>query len=909
MCSGICAPLSACVLLLLMTLALLATVPSPAHSQTITVTADNADFVVGASAGDDFPTLQDALSDPQVQDGHTLFLRDGVYSTVDLDLNKGVTIVGESLQGTILREGSAGALATSMVGVRITVDGVHLSRVRIEHLSSQADAAAVDVRGGGYPNSVVQDTRLQHCHIVHSGFAVVMRGRDWSVMDTVLEFAGHNTGNQRCFLLHAVQGEAFIRKVHVVAPEVGSYTFRHFIYMSGSGSNTLDAAYQGTLVVEGVTHEGKEVVQFLNQDVFPPNTPAEAFSLVVRDCVTTENNAFIVLVPFAANDLDMYAKIVLVGNTLTNQHHASGGKGILGVDAAYMPAESVPRTGNAPLPVFASGNTLGQSTIRTSWQAATGASGAVVAYSPPTSGDLLQVTQSATIPFIPTAPGVPVTWFLHPAGSNSNDGRTPDTPKLTLANALSSAAAGDTIVFAAGSYPSETVTIPADKSGISILGPNAEISAKLGPDAGRASEAELTTFRFTVNTDDVVIAGLKIVSAVGDTLRATGGTGRSGIVFRNNYVQTSSSAFSGHILNLVGSSSSWHQLVEIEGCRFEHFSTSKWTLWGSFIDGLIIRGNWVSGPTLFYWTRGFNILETRNVVFEGNYISIGTTSLQIGDSTGTTSVENIMINNNVWNMTRFTPVRFWNSNVDAAATPGAVVSNVVFQNNLINFWTHWSAVEVRNLAQGGRYENLIFRNNEYRGDVSFFWPEQAYTKYGGCLLFRLRSEHSAANTAGASSITIDGDKCSLSGGAISPLLPESAPAHGFRPSTFSVAGVAGFGNINTLNITNFELEDTTTSARDVPIHGVVWGDTFRLQNFEVEQAYVTRSRAKIWVTRSHFKRGDSAVTLKDDIENGTGISIENSLFEGIPANVVTSNVAAVSASRNYWGHPRGPRDR
>lgn len=61
-------------------------------------------------------------------------------------------------------------------------------------------------------------------------------------------------------------------------------------------------------------------------------------------------------------------------------------------------------------------------------------------------------------------------WFVDPAGSNSNDGRSWDFPFLTVAKALTVASAGDTIALAPGDYSEAALTIARALRGLTIIG-------------------------------------------------------------------------------------------------------------------------------------------------------------------------------------------------------------------------------------------------------------------------------------------------------------------------------------------------------------------------------------------------------------------------------------------------------
>ena len=151
---------------------------------------------------------------------------------------------------------------------------------------------------------------------------------------------------------------------------------------------------------------------------------AGAFDLIVNGNTTNETSAFVVDFGAAANFGNVFNRVVLINNTLSNSH----GKGVFAIDGSGGPLTY--RSSN--LPIVASGNTLGQLTFRSGWAEATGSTGSIVGYNTATISTPTVTMTAASQPairYLTTATNV----VISPAGltSAANVGNSPQQIVVT----------------------------------------------------------------------------------------------------------------------------------------------------------------------------------------------------------------------------------------------------------------------------------------------------------------------------------------------------------------------------------------------------------------------------------------------------------------------------------------------
>lgn len=215
----------------------------------------------------------------------------------------------------------------------------------------------------------VNNFRMYDVTIQYSKSGLGIRSDDFVVEGNTFEIVA-GSGTRRGILHYGNGGDSFIAD-NTFINNAGA-TLRAINLSSTSGSNTGDDL-AGSLTIEDSSFTG-DLSQFVNMDNFQGDPGA--FELIANGNVTPETNAFIVTFGVAENYGDVFSQVVLIDNTLTNDHHATGGKGVFGMDG-FGPVSFR----SSDLPIISSGNVLGQLTFRTGWAEADGSTGSIAGYS------------------------------------------------------------------------------------------------------------------------------------------------------------------------------------------------------------------------------------------------------------------------------------------------------------------------------------------------------------------------------------------------------------------------------------------------------------------------------------------------------------------------------------------------
>lgn len=211
--------------------------------------------------------------------------------------------------------------------------------------------------------------------------------------------------------------------------------------------------------------------------------------------------------------------------------------------------------------------------------------------------------------------GQGTTYYVAPAGSNSNTCLAATTPCATIGGALVKAHAGDTISIAAGTYP-ETLTIAKD---VSLIG--------AGP-TQTIIDASYNGTAVAIPSGKVSISGITIRDGTGSTAcystTCAGGILNAGTLALSNSVLTNNSAdYGGGIYNLG--------LLTASRVTF---SGNSATFGGGAIDNAYNGGIFMSSSTLSGNTAGFGgaILENGALTLTGSRLT--TNRATAGDGGG-----------------------------------------------------------------------------------------------------------------------------------------------------------------------------------------------------------------------------------------------------------------------------------
>ena len=410
------------------------------------------------------------------------------------------------------------------------------------------------------------------------------------------------------------------------------------------------------------------------------------------------------------------------------------------------------------------------------------------------------------------------TLHVSPTGSDTNSGLSPAAALQTVSHALSQlSSAGDIVQLGAGSYPTpQAVSVAV--AGVTIRGPNFAVLGHAS--SSRGAEAVLTKFTFSIQADNVVIEGLKFSQARSGSVAIGSSVSRSGLVVRNNVFEgMSTTHVNSKLVRAEGTEALVHSTITVEGNYFIHDSPLRFSVFMRFVNGLTVRNNRLDGNDME--ARGFTLYDCDEVLFENNVVlNSKTTTLHVGCAIAERNLSSIVIRNNAFMQNGFTPVQVQNSQY--LNENGCIIDSVVIEGNQISSWENNGALEVYSYGTSARFENMVIRNNRYASSQALWKPapgtDPTSAIINGCVLVLLNG---GSATSGSSTINMFNETCTITGGAATGGLAQ-------QPVTFRGAGVTGYGNVKSLNITQLVVDGTGTNNRILKLRGVSWGDTFAL---------------------------------------------------------------------------------
>ena len=311
----------------------------------------------------DADDLQAAINN--ASNGDVIFLANGTYSYAGLSVNKEIALVGESQAGVLVQD----TRTNSQTFMTVSVDNVVLKDMTIRHSTTDTNIGiAIAASGGGFPQVRLNNFRMYNVKSQYSKGGVSVRSDNFVIDGCTFEVvAGSST--RRGVMHYGNGGNSFIKNNHFINATTGA--LRAVTPTATSGSNPSDDQ-AGSLTIEGSTFSGN-LSQFVNMDNHQGS--AGAFELILKDNVTPETNAFLVSFGAAANFGDVFSRVVLINNQLTNSHSSGLGKGVLAIDGIGLIDYR-----SSALPVVAYDNVLGQLDFRTGYAEADGSIGSIVGY-------------------------------------------------------------------------------------------------------------------------------------------------------------------------------------------------------------------------------------------------------------------------------------------------------------------------------------------------------------------------------------------------------------------------------------------------------------------------------------------------------------------------------------------------
>jgi hypothetical protein len=319
-------------------------------------------FVKQDGSGDflDVVSAIDAASN-----GDIINIGNGTYSSAGLTVNKELKLIGESQAGVLLQD----SRDNSQTFMNVSADNVTLENLTVRHSTTDsAIGIAISASGGGFPQVRLNNFKMINVKSQYSKGGLAVRSDNFLIEGCTFEVvAGSST--RRGILHYGNGGESVIKDCHFINVTTGA--LRAICPTSTSGSNPSDNQ-AGKLTIEGSTFSGN-LSQFVNIDNH--QGAAGAFELIVQNNVTPETNAFVVSFGASANFGDVFSKVTLINNTLTNNHSSGLGKGVFAVDGIGPVAFR-----SSPLPITAYGNVLGQLQFRAGYVESVGSTGAISGY-------------------------------------------------------------------------------------------------------------------------------------------------------------------------------------------------------------------------------------------------------------------------------------------------------------------------------------------------------------------------------------------------------------------------------------------------------------------------------------------------------------------------------------------------
>jgi hypothetical protein len=320
-------------------------------------------LIVKADGSGQFTDVQSAIT--AASNGDIISIGNGTYSSAGLVVDKEVTLLGESQSGVLLQD----SRSNSQTFMNVSVNNVTLQDLTVRHVTSDSSIGiAISASGPGFPQVRLNNFKMLNVKVQYSKGGLAVRSDNFLVEGCTFEISG-GSSTRRGILHYGNGGVSVIKNCHFINGV--SAVLRAICPTSTSGSNPSDNQ-AGSLTIEGSTFTGL-LSQFVNMDNHQ-GLPG-AFELIVKNNVTPESNAFVVSYGASANFGDVFSKVTLIGNTLTNNHSSGLGKGMFAIDGV---GPVVYRS--SPLPVEAFDNTLGQLLFRTGYVETTGSVDSVSGY-------------------------------------------------------------------------------------------------------------------------------------------------------------------------------------------------------------------------------------------------------------------------------------------------------------------------------------------------------------------------------------------------------------------------------------------------------------------------------------------------------------------------------------------------
>lgn len=313
-----------------------------------------ATWTVGTLGGEDYPDLSTALADVNVVDGDLIYLSAETFTVAaTISVNKQVTIRGQGIGTTILQTAATAADPVTMM--TISVSNVTLQDLTMKQrktTNTTVENCVTINAGAGSTGHFLEGVRLETMEL-----GITIQSDGWQINNCQLYYASATNQTAYLAIIYRSVGSGIVANTQV--GHGASTTSRSFLVRANGGANLLGGylRFTNTTLLPGEISTS----QFINCDAF---NESGNLSLVVDNNNVNEQSVFVVFFVDKVNLLNYFDYIALYDNTISGTHGGApvGCKGAFAVDGSAAGPQSMGTT-----QFFASGNTIGVTTFRTSW--------------------------------------------------------------------------------------------------------------------------------------------------------------------------------------------------------------------------------------------------------------------------------------------------------------------------------------------------------------------------------------------------------------------------------------------------------------------------------------------------------------------------------------------------------------
>lgn len=286
--------------------------------------------------------------------GDVILLRDGNYTmdtAIALDINKALTLIGESKEGVIIQTMPAVTAGLNSI-ITVTSNDVTIASmtIRWQHLPAstnvQSNITATTAAGSGTHRERI---RLENLRLEYVEMCITAKLADSRIAACDFVYTGAADNGHRGIYARSFAGtvEVLDNTFHTgLSPDM------RFIHWTPDSSGT----FTGKFVVARNRQLSPLSFQFF--EITSLAGMPNGLELIVSDNYSRESNAFIIFSGLTAGRIDSLGSVTIARNDIANGTQggpsALTGKGLLGFDAGSSGSVVIRST---PLPIYETGNT------------------------------------------------------------------------------------------------------------------------------------------------------------------------------------------------------------------------------------------------------------------------------------------------------------------------------------------------------------------------------------------------------------------------------------------------------------------------------------------------------------------------------------------------------------------------